>query len=111
MSQTCRFQGWDDYIGGWVPPTNAQRLSAPRFVFGLFQIATEALDAAAGILEVLGLGRIGDPERRPEAERRSLHHRDAFGLEQLGDEVLVIAELVAVRRRLADRAGAGRIDI
>src|SRR5882757_1074489 len=87
-----------------------QRRRSAR-LFGLFQIAAESLDAAAGLFEILGLGRVGNPERRPKAERRTLHHRDAFGLEQLGDEILVIAELLASRRRLADRARAGRIDV
>ena len=39
------------------------------FAFGgSAEIAAEALDALAGILEVGGLGRIGDAEGRPEAE-------------------------------------------
>src|SRR3954470_13230908 len=75
------------------------------------QIAAEALDALAGVFEVRGLGRIGDAECRAEAEGRTLHHRDAFGLEQLGHEGLVIVDHLARRRGLADRAGAGRIDV
>src|SRR5450432_425170 len=45
------------------------------------QITAETLDALAGILEIGGLGRVGDTERRPEPERRALHHRDAFVLQ------------------------------
>src|SRR5438445_9207143 len=77
----------------------------------LSQIAAKALDALAGVFEIGGFRRIGDPERRTKPERRTLHHRDAFGLEQLGDEVLVVADRLARRRRLADGAGAGRVDI
>ena len=75
------------------------------------QIAAEALDALAGVLEVGGLGRVGDAERRAEAERRTLHDGDAFVLQQFGDEVLVIGDHLARRRGLADGAGAGRIDV
>ena len=46
-----------------------------------------------------------------ETERRALHHRHALGLQQLGDEVLVGHELVSARRRPADGAGTGRIDV
>src|SRR5262245_43284638 len=56
----------------------------------LAKISAEALDALAGVLEVGGLGRIGDAERRPKTEGRALHHRDAFGFQKLGDKVLVI---------------------
>src|SRR5262245_33621988 len=48
---------------------------------GLRQIPAEALDAFARLLQVLGLCRIGNAERRTDAEGRTLHHRDAFGLE------------------------------
>src|SRR5438132_2401860 len=119
MSQTRHFQGCGDNIGPRGAPRRERRVErgpilgnrAALASFGLSQIAAEALDAAAGLFEVLGLGRVGDAERRPEAERRTLHHRNAFGLEQLGDEILIVAELLAVRRSLADRAGAGRIDV
>src|ERR1700720_3026962 len=57
------------------------------------QIAAEALDPAAGLLKVLGLGGIGDAERRPRSERRALYHRHAFCLEQFRDEILVALEL------------------
>src|SRR2546421_1596316 len=61
----------------------------------LLQIAAEPLDAAAGFLEVFGLGRVGDAERRPGAERRPLHYRDTLGVEQLSDEFLVGLDLLA----------------
>src|ERR1043165_1455137 len=99
------------------PPASTERACHPSRAakdgakLWLFQIPAESLDAAAGFLQVLGLGRIGNAERRADAERRALHHRDAFGVEQLGDEVLVGAEFLAARRRLAHRAGAGRIDV
>jgi hypothetical protein len=35
-----------------------------------------------------------------------VHHRDAFGFQQLGDEVLIGRELLAGWCRLADRARA-----
>src|ERR1043166_9530043 len=77
----------------------------------LLQIAAEALDAPAGLFQVFGLGRVGDAERRPDAERRALHHRAALGVQQLGHEVLVSRKRLARRRGPADRAGAGWIDI
>jgi mandelate racemase len=62
---------------------------------------------------------VGNAERRhissPRAiyfkfpERAALHHRHAFGFcQQLGHEVLVVLDLLAGRRGLADRARAGR---
>src|SRR6516164_10608805 len=75
------------------------------------QVAAEALDAPASFLDVLGLGGVGDAECGTETERRTLHYRHALGLQQLGDEVLVGDELVSGRRRSADGAGAGRIDV
>src|SRR6266567_6658596 len=77
----------------------------------LSQIATKALDAFAGVLEIGGLGGVGNAECRAEPERRTLHHRDAFVLQKLGDEILVVGDHLARRRSLADGAGAGRIDV
>src|ERR1700754_11953 len=77
----------------------------------LSQIAAKTLDALAGLFEVGGFGGVGNPECRPKSERRTLHHRDAFGLQQLRDEVLVVFDHLAVWRGLADGAGAGRVDI
>src|SRR5438270_13285191 len=77
----------------------------------LAQIPAEALDAPAGFLEVFGPGRIRNAERRTDTEGRALHHRDAFAVQQLGDEVLVGRELFSIRRSAAHGAGAGRIDI
>src|SRR5262245_44654341 len=75
------------------------------------QVAAEALNAPASFLHVLGLGGVGNAERGTETERRTLHHRHALGLQQLGDEVLVGAELMAARRGPAHGAGARRIDV
>src|SRR5262245_24646571 len=63
----------------------------------LAKISAEALDALASVLEVGGLGRIGDAERRSKTEGRALHHCDAFGFQKLGDKVLVIGEHLAGR--------------
>ena len=61
----------------------------------LLQIAAEALDTAAGLFQVLGLGRVGNAERRAQSESRALHDRNAFRFQQLGDEILVGRELLA----------------
>ena len=53
------------------------------------QIVAEALDARAGLFENFGRGRVGDAEIRAEPERRAVHDRDAFRLEQLAAEILV----------------------
>ena len=75
------------------------------------QTSTEALDALAGFMQQRRCRRVGNPEGRAEPERRALHHRDPLRIEKLGDEVLVGADLMARRRRLADGAGAGRKDV
>ena len=75
------------------------------------QRSAGALDAAAGFLEDIGRGGVGDAEGRTLAERRALHHRQALGLEQVVHEVGVVLDHLAVRRLLADRAGARRIDV
>jgi hypothetical protein len=72
----------------------------------LSQIAAEALDTLAGIFEIGRLGRIGNPESRSQSKGRALHDGNAFALQQLGDEVFVIADQLARRRGLADGAGA-----
>src|SRR5690349_11956365 len=79
--------------------------------FRLPQIAAEALDALAGIFKVACLGRVGDAEGGAKAEGRTLHDGDAFGFQELGDKILVVAEYLAGRRLLADGAGAGWIDV
>src|SRR5207248_2749322 len=66
------------------------------------QAAAEALDAAAGLLQVFGLGGIRDAERRPQPEGGALHHRHPLGFQQLGHEILVGGELATRRRGLAD---------
>src|SRR3954454_14937758 len=76
-----------------------------------FQVAAETLDATAGLLHVLGLGRVGDAKRGTETEGSALHHCHALGLQQLRHEVLVGDELVAAGRRPADGAGTGRVNI
>src|SRR4030088_230312 len=60
----------------------------------LAQIPAEALDALARILQRRRGGGVGDAEGRAEPEGRALHHRDAFGLQELGDEILVAGELL-----------------
>ncbi|MCY1296504.1 hypothetical protein D9M70_458930 [compost metagenome] len=40
-----------------------------------------------------------------------MHDGNAFGFEQLGDEILVRLDDLARRRGLADQAGAGRVDV
>src|SRR4029077_4635695 len=75
------------------------------------QIAAEALDARAGLFERAGRGRVGNAERLANPEWRALHHGDALGLQQFGDEIIVGRELFAGRRGLADGAGARRINI
>jgi len=47
----------------------------------LSQVAAEALDALAGIFKIGGFGRVGNPERRAEAERGTLHDGHAFVLQ------------------------------
>src|SRR6516162_5182081 len=78
---------------------------------GSAQVPAKALDAPARLFELRGRGRIGNTERRAEPEGRALYHRNALGLEQLGDEVLVVADHLAGRRGLADRARAERVDV
>ena len=48
-----------------------------------------ALDTAAGLLEGLGTGCVGNAEVRREAEGRAMHHRDPLGRKQVFDEILV----------------------
>src|SRR5215475_10892021 len=109
MSKTRRFRKLpskhqDHYVARDLTDLFSTRSSHAET---LAQIAAKALDALAGIFEVAGLGRIGDAERGSEPECGTLHDRDAFSFKQLGDEVLVITKLLARRRGLADRAGAG----
>src|SRR5262245_60880115 len=77
----------------------------------LAQIAAEALNALAGVFEIGRLGCVGNPERRAEPERRTLHDRDTLGLQQLGDKALVVLDQIARGRGLADGADAGGIDV
>src|SRR6516225_10499318 len=77
----------------------------------LAQIAAKALDALAGILEIARLGRVGNPERRAKPERRTLHHGNALGFQELGDKAFVVLDHIARWRGPADRARTGRIDI
>ena len=64
----------------------------------LLQIAAEALDAAAGLFEVLGPRRIGNAKCRAEPEGCTLHHGHPLGLQELGDEILVARELLSDRK-------------
>src|ERR1700721_3962854 len=86
---------------------------APRRALSevLPQIPAETLDPRAGFFQRAGRGGVGNPERGPDTERRTLHHRNTFRFEQLGDEILIVCELFAVRRGLADCTGAGWIDV
>src|SRR3546814_406177 len=68
-------------------------------------------DARASLLQRLGRGRVGHPEVGRQAEGLALHRGDADRLQQVGDEVLVGLDHLAVRRLLADAAGAGGIDV
>src|ERR1700722_20009223 len=72
--------------------------SGTRDIACLSQIAAKALDAFAGVFEIGGLGGVRDAECRSKPERRALHHRDAFRLQKLGDEIFVIGEHLAGRR-------------
>src|SRR5215471_758556 len=78
---------------------------------GLLQVAAEALDAPAGLLNQLGVGGIGNAECGAKAERGALDDRDAFGLQQLSHEVLVGLEQLAAWRRLAHGSRTGRIHV
>src|ERR1700730_2773783 len=78
---------------------------------GSAQVPAKALDAPACLFELRGRGSVGNTERRTKPERRALYHRDALGFQQLGDEVLVVADHLAGRRGLADGAGAERVDV
>jgi hypothetical protein len=64
-------------------PGSAERREERRTAPGtqLPQIAAKTLDALAGVFEVGGFGGVGNPERRTQAKRRALHHRDAFGFQ------------------------------
>ncbi len=55
----------------------------------LTQIPAEPLDAAAGFFQHRVRGRVGNAEERRQAERRAVHHRDAFAFQQLACEILV----------------------
>src|SRR6185295_10415567 len=86
-------------------------LPRTRIILVLLQVAAEALDAPAGLLDLARGHRIGHAERWPHPEGRALHHRNTFGRQQLGDEVLVALELFAGWRRAPDRFRAGWIDV
>src|SRR5216684_940360 len=89
--------------GPCAPPTEP---AAP-----LFEGGAGPLDARARLGQRLGRGRVGDAEMRAEAKGRPLHHRDALRLEEIFDEVAVVRDPLALRRRAADRPGAGRVDV
>ena len=48
---------------------------------------------------------------RCEPKGRAMHHRDAFGGEQVFGKIFVALDDLAVRRLLAQETGAGRIDV
>src|SRR5215217_7782374 len=90
-----------------MPPT----VFATNLIDVLLAGCAEALNALAGFLKQGFRGRIGNAEVRAETESRTVNDGDAFGLEQLGHEVLVRLDDLARRRGLADQALAGRIDV
>src|SRR3546814_8790224 len=63
------------------------------------KLGAEFLDAAAGILERLGGGRIGNAEMRTEAEGRAEHHGNTLLFQQRVAEILVVADLHAADRK------------
>ena len=58
---------------------------------------------AAGILEQVRAGGVGDAEVGREPERRAVHDRHALGLEQVRGEVGVGLERPPLGVRLADQ--------
>src|SRR5690606_4025663 len=78
---------------------------------GSAQAGAEALDALAGIRQLVYGCRIGDAEEGRETECRAMHNGNAFRLDQREREVFVALDHLAIRRCLADAAFAGRIDI
>src|SRR5580704_2290341 len=85
-----------------------KRREAPR---PLFQITAKPLDAPAGFLHIFGLGGVGNAKRGTEAERSTLHHRNAFGFQKLRYEIFVGRELPSALRDSPHGTGAGGIDI
>src|SRR5205814_3241901 len=77
----------------------------------LFQGVAGALDAGAGVAQLLGRGRVGDAEMRREAKRLAMHDRDALGFEQIAREILVAGDHRALRRPLPESSSAVRIDV
>ena len=82
-----------------------------RFGRRLCQGGAGVDDAPAGLLERLGRGGVGDTKARRNPERLALDHGDPLHFEQIGHEVGIGFDLLAVGRGLADDAGAGRIDL
>src|SRR5229473_5629641 len=82
-----------------------------RRAAALFERRAGALDARAGVAQRFGRGGVGDAEMGRQTEGHALHHRDALGIEQILDEIGVGFDRLALGRALAERAGAGGIDI
>src|SRR5262245_56932975 len=72
---------------------------------------TEALNAPASLLEKRFGRRIGDAEVRTQTEGRAINDGDPFCFQEFRHEILIGLDDLARRRRLADQARAGRIDI
>src|SRR5690242_5850874 len=93
------------FLTRFLPRAEVRPASTCGTGFGLesflSQIAAEALDALAGVFEIGGFGRVGNPECRAETERGALHDGDAFALQQLGDKILVVGDHLAGWRGLA----------
>src|SRR5205814_958546 len=77
----------------------------------LLQRAAGAVDAGAGLAQLVIRGRVGDAEMRRQAEGRAMHDRDALGLQEVAYECLVIVDRGALGGMLANQPSAGRVDI
>ena len=67
--------------------------------------------AVAGIFQNRVRRRIGDAQIGAEPESRAVYRGHALGCEQFGDEILIRLDHLARWRALADRLGAGGIDV
>src|SRR5579885_2883389 len=103
--------GYDARNGHEAMPPAPRGAAIARGRRRLCQVPAEALDATTGLFQIFGLRRVGNAKGRSEAEGRALHHRHAFRLQQLRDEIRVVCEFAARGRGLADGAGTGWINI
>src|SRR6516164_6447290 len=77
----------------------------------LIQACAEALDAAAGLFELLSRCCVGDAEIGRQAEGRAVNNGDALFFQERRHYILVSLERLALSRGLADQTRAGRIDV